>query len=39
MDGITPGFLWESRSWEDRIPAKEDEAGTSGIGGGSETGT
>jgi len=39
MDGIAPGFLWERRSWEDRIPAEEDEAGTSGGGGGSETGT
>jgi len=39
MDGITPGFLQERRSWEDRIPAEEDEAGTSSGGGGSETGT
>jgi len=39
MDGITPGFLRERRSWEDRIRAEEDEAGTSGGGGGSETGT
>ena len=39
MDGIAPGFLRERRSWEDRIPAEEDEAGTSSGGGGSETGT
>jgi len=39
MDGIAPGFLRERRSWEDRIPAEEDEAGTSGGGGGSQTGT
>jgi len=39
MDGITPGFLRERRSWEDRIPTEEDEAGTSGGGGSSETGT
>ena len=39
MDGIAPGFLRERRSWEDRIPAEEDEAGTSGGGGASETGT
>jgi len=39
VDGIAPGFLRERRSWEDRIPAKEDEAGTSGGGGGSKTGT
>jgi len=39
MDGIAPGFLQERRSWEDRIPAEEDEAGTSSGGGGSETGT
>ena len=39
MDGIAPRFLRERRSWEDRIPAEEDEAGTSGDGGGSETGT
>jgi len=39
MDGIALGFLRERRSWEDRIPAEEDEAGTSGGGGGSETGT
>jgi len=30
MDGITLGFLREHRAWEDRIPAEEDEAGTSG---------
>jgi len=36
IDGIAPGFLREHRSWEDRIPA---EAGTSGGGGASETGT
>jgi len=39
MDGIAPGFLWVCRSWEDRIPAEEDEAGTSGGGGCGETGT
>ena len=39
MDGIAPGFLQERRSWEDHIPAEEDEAGTSGGGGASETGT
>jgi len=39
MDGIAPGFLRERRSWEDHIPAEEDEAGTSGGDGGSETGT
>jgi len=39
MDGIAPGFLRERRSWEDRIPAEEDEARTSGGGGGSEMGT
>jgi len=30
IDGIAPGFLRERRSWEDRIPAEEDEARTSG---------
>jgi len=30
MDGIALGFLRERRSWEDRIPAEEDEIGTSG---------
>ena len=39
IDGIAPGFLRERRSWEDRIPTEEDEAGTSGGGGASETGT
>jgi len=39
IKGIAPGFLRERRSWEDRIPAEEDEAGTSGGGGASETGT
>jgi len=39
MDGITPGFLRERRSWEDRIPAEEDEAGMSGGGRDSETST
>jgi len=39
MDGIAPGFLRERRSWEDRIPTEEDEARTSGDGGGSKTGT
>jgi hypothetical protein len=32
-------ILREPWSWEDRIPAKEDEAGTSGGGGASETRT
>jgi hypothetical protein len=39
MDGIALGFLRERRSWEDRIPAEEDEAGTSGGSGASDTGT
>jgi len=39
MDGIASGFLRERRSWEDRIAAEEDEVGTSGGGGASETGT
>ena len=39
MDGIAPVFLRERRSWEDRIPTEEDEAGMSGGGGGSKTGT
>jgi len=39
INGIDPGFLRERRSWKDRIPAEEDEAGTSGGGGASETGT
>ena len=39
MDGIAPGFLREHRSWEDRIPTEEEDAGTSGGDGGSETGT
>jgi len=39
MDGISLGFLQEHRSWEDRIPTEEDEAGTSSGGGASETGT
>jgi len=39
MDRIAPGFLRERRAWEDCIPAEEDEAGTSGGGGISETGT
>jgi len=30
MDGIALGFLRERRVWEDRIPAEEDEARTSG---------
>ena len=38
-DRIAPRFHQERRSWEDRIPAEEDEAGTSGGGGASETGT
>jgi len=39
MDENAPGFLQERRVWEDRVPAKEDEAGTSGGGGSGETGT
>jgi len=39
MDGIAPGFLRERRSWEERVPVEEDEIGTLGGGGGSETGT
>jgi len=39
IEGIAPGFHGERRSWEDCIPAEEDEAGTSGGGGASETGT
>jgi len=39
IDGIAPGFLRERRSWEDRIPAEEDEVGTSGGGGAGETRT
>ncbi|XP_021306312.1 uncharacterized protein LOC110431539, partial [Sorghum bicolor] len=39
MDGIASRFLRERRSWEDCIPAEEDEAGTSSGGGGSKTGT
>jgi len=39
IEGITPGFLRERRSWEDRILAEEDKARTSGGGGASETGT
>jgi len=39
IDGMAPGFLRERQSWEDRIPAEEDEAGTSGGGGTSGTGT
>ena len=39
IDGVAPGFLRERRLWEDRIPAEEDKAGTSGGGGASETGT
>ena len=39
IEGIAPGFLREHRSWENRIPAEEDKAGTSGGGGASETGT
>ena len=39
MDGIAPGFLRGRRSWEECIPSEEDEIGTSGGGGGSETGT
>ena len=38
MDGIAPGLHRERRSWEDRIPAKEDEAEMSGGGGARETG-
>jgi len=39
MDGIAPGFLRGRQSWEERVPSEEDEIGTSGGGGGSETGT
>jgi len=39
IDRIAPGFLRERRSWEDRIPAEEDEARTSGGGGAGKTGT
>ena len=39
MDGIAPWFLRGRRSWEERIPAEEDEIGTSGGVGGSETWT
>ena len=39
IEGIAPGFLRERWSWEDRIPVEEDEAGMSGGGGASETGT
>ena len=39
MDGIALGFLRERRAWEDHISGEEDEAGTSGGGGSSETGT
>jgi hypothetical protein len=39
MDGIASGFLQGRRSWEERVPAEEDEIGTSGGSGGSETGT
>jgi len=39
IEGIAPGFLRERRSWEDTNAAGEDEAGTSGGGGASETGT
>ena len=39
IEGIAPGFLRERRSWEDRIPTEEDEAGTSGGGAIDETGT
>ena len=39
IDGIAPRFLRERRLLEDRIPTEEDEAGTSGGGGASETGT
>jgi len=39
MDRIALGFLRGCRLWKDRIPAEEDEAGTSGGGGGSKTGT
>ena len=39
MDGIAPGFFRERRSWEDRIPVEEDEAGPSGDGEGGEAGT
>jgi len=34
-EGIALGFLRERRSWEDRIPVEEDEAGTTDGGGAS----
>ena len=39
MDGIALGFLRGHRWWEERVPSEEDEIGTSGGGGRSETGT
>ena len=39
IEGIALGFLRERRPWEDTNAAREDEAGTSGGGGASETGT
>jgi len=39
MDGIASGFLRGRRSWEERVPSEEYEIGTSGRGGGGETGT
>jgi len=39
IEGIAPGFLRERRPWEDTNAAREDEAGTSGGGGASKTGT
>jgi len=39
IEGIALGFLRERRPWEDHNPAEEDEAGTSGGGGATETGT
>jgi len=39
IEGIAPGFLRDRRPWEDPNAAGEDEAGTSGEGDTSETGT
>jgi len=39
IEGIAPRFLRERRPWEDTNAVAEDEAGTSGGGGASETGT
>jgi len=39
MDGLAPGFLRDRRLWEEPIAEEGDEAGTSGGGDASETGT